>query len=91
MRPLSKVLFLSPLLHFSDFDSELSSDPCRSNYIVLPEGSTFLSVEHYGTSAYAITGRLVAQNPDETETVYFIKVSLPVSLRSTNENLNEVT
>lgn len=45
------------------------------DYLVLPEGSTFLSIEHFGTSNYGITGRVVARNPDRSESMYFIKVS----------------
>jgi hypothetical protein len=47
-----------------------------SQYLALPKGSIFLSVEHFATSVYAITGRLLARNPDGTETLYFLKVSL---------------
>lgn len=43
--------------------------PCSA----LPEGSTFLSVEHFGTSAWTITGRVMAQNPDGTQSEYFLK------------------
>ena len=48
----------------------------------LPEGSTFLSVEHFGTSAWTITGRLLAQNADGTEANYFLKV-LSILLENT--------
>lgn len=41
---------------------------------VLPEGSRLLSVEHFGISAWTITGRIVAQGADGTETSYFLKV-----------------
>lgn len=43
-------------------------------FLALPEGSTFLSVEHFGTSAWTITGRVVAQTRDGTESHYFLKV-----------------
>ncbi|ROV92123.1 hypothetical protein VSDG_07568 [Cytospora chrysosperma] len=39
----------------------------------LPKGSTFLSVEHFGTSAWTITGRVVAQNVNRIESNYFLK------------------
>lgn len=41
----------------------------------LPKGSTFLSVQHFGTSAWTITGRIVAQNVDGIESNYFLKVA----------------
>jgi protein-ribulosamine 3-kinase len=40
----------------------------------LPEGSTFKSVEHFGTSAWTITGRVVATDAGGDETSYFLKV-----------------
>lgn len=48
-------------------------------YLALPEGSTFISVEHFGTSAWTVTGRVVAQNPDGTQSDYFLKVSSHMS------------
>jgi len=44
----------------------------------LPQGSTFVSVEHSGTSAWTITGRLVALSGDGSEKTYFVKVSCAV-------------
>ncbi|KAF2748919.1 hypothetical protein M011DRAFT_399643 [Sporormia fimetaria CBS 119925] len=41
----------------------------------LPKGSTFRSVEHFGKSAYTITGRVVASDPDGSEKSYFLKVA----------------
>lgn len=42
----------------------------------LPAGSTFISVENFGTSAWTTTGRLVALDADGSEKLYFLKVSL---------------
>ncbi|KAK1765950.1 Fructosamine kinase-domain-containing protein [Phialemonium atrogriseum] len=39
----------------------------------LPEGSTFISVEHFGTSAWTITGRVIARSLDGSEQRYFLK------------------
>lgn len=33
-----------------------------------------MSVEHFGTSAWTITGRVVAQDADGGESSYFLKV-----------------
>ncbi|CAJ2501121.1 Uu.00g039740.m01.CDS01 [Anthostomella pinea] len=41
----------------------------------LPAGATFVSVEHFGFSAFTITGRLVARQKDGTETLCFLKVA----------------
>ncbi|KAF2812598.1 uncharacterized protein BDZ99DRAFT_474744 [Mytilinidion resinicola] len=41
----------------------------------LPEGRKFLSVEDFGTSAWTITGRIMALEPDGTEKAYFLKVA----------------
>lgn len=51
-----------------------------SVFAALPTGSTFISVEHFGTSAWTITGRVIASSPDGTETSYFLKVGLQKSL-----------
>lgn len=42
--------------------------------VALPQGSTFLSVENFGNSAWTITGRVIAREPDATEKSYFLKV-----------------
>lgn len=42
--------------------------------LVLPKGSTFVSVEHFGTSAWTVTGKVTARNEDGTESLYFLKV-----------------
>ena len=42
--------------------------------LALPQGTTFLSVENFGTSAWTITGRVVAMEPNGTEKPYFLKV-----------------
>lgn len=42
--------------------------------IALPQGTTFLSVENFGTSAWTVTGRVTALEPDGTEKPYFLKV-----------------
>ncbi|KAK0760796.1 hypothetical protein N5P37_005732 [Trichoderma harzianum] len=41
----------------------------------LPVGSTFVSVEQFGTSAWTITGRLTALERDGSEKAYFVKVA----------------
>ncbi|KAL1845019.1 hypothetical protein VTK73DRAFT_1320 [Phialemonium thermophilum] len=41
----------------------------------LPSGSTFVSVDHFGTSAWTITGKLVARSQDGEEEVYFLKIA----------------
>lgn len=41
----------------------------------LPARSTFISVENFGTSAWTITGRLVALDADGAEKVYFVKIA----------------
>ncbi|KAK8110224.1 uncharacterized protein PG998_006681 [Apiospora kogelbergensis] len=43
--------------------------------IALPEGSTFQSVEHFGHSAWTITGRVRANIADGEEQSYFLKVA----------------
>ncbi|KAI1087198.1 Fructosamine kinase-domain-containing protein [Rostrohypoxylon terebratum] len=40
----------------------------------LPAGSTFVSVEHFGTSAWTTTGRVLALDRDGSEKLYFLKV-----------------
>jgi protein-ribulosamine 3-kinase len=40
----------------------------------LPQGTTFLSVENYGKSAWTVTGKISALEPDGTEKPYFLKV-----------------
>jgi protein-ribulosamine 3-kinase len=42
--------------------------------VALPQGTTFLSVENFGTSAWTITGRVMTQELDATEKPYFLKV-----------------
>jgi hypothetical protein len=42
--------------------------------VALPQGIRFVSVEHFGTSAWTITGRLVALDPDGLEKLFFLKV-----------------
>lgn len=42
--------------------------------VALPKGTTFLSVENFGTSAWTVTGRVMALEPDGTEKPYFLKV-----------------
>ncbi|KAH7312662.1 Fructosamine kinase-domain-containing protein [Stachybotrys elegans] len=41
----------------------------------LPEGSKFVSIEHSHTSAYTITGRIMALNQNGEEQAYFLKVA----------------
>ncbi|CAL8576783.1 hypothetical protein XPA_002648 [Xanthoria parietina] len=41
----------------------------------LPQGTTFQSVENFGTSAWTITGRVMAIELDGTETPYFLKIA----------------
>ncbi|KAK4113335.1 hypothetical protein N656DRAFT_828446 [Canariomyces notabilis] len=42
----------------------------------LPAGSTFVSVEHFGTSAWTITGKVTARDADdESEQYYFVKIA----------------
>jgi hypothetical protein len=43
----------------------------------LPPGSTFISVEVFGTSAWTITGRILAREADGSEKPYFVKVGHP--------------
>ena len=45
-----------------------------SFFIALPKGRKFLSVENFGTSAWTITGRIMALEPDGSEKAYFLKV-----------------
>jgi hypothetical protein len=42
--------------------------------VALPQGTTFLSVENFGTSAWTVTGRVMALELDGTEKPYFLKV-----------------
>jgi protein-ribulosamine 3-kinase len=58
--------------------------------VALPQGTTFLSVERFGTSAYTITGRVMAQEPDATEKPYFLKVcSTAPFAKNESRNTNE--
>jgi fructosamine-3-kinase len=41
----------------------------------LPKGRTFVSVEHFGTSAWTITGKVTALGPDKSEEYYFVKIA----------------
>ncbi|KAH0526190.1 hypothetical protein TsFJ059_009546 [Trichoderma semiorbis] len=41
----------------------------------LPAGSTFVSIKHFGTSAWTITGRLITLDQDGSEKIYFLKVA----------------
>ncbi|KAK1764261.1 Fructosamine kinase-domain-containing protein [Phialemonium atrogriseum] len=41
----------------------------------LPQGSTFLSAEPFGTSAWTVTGKVMAREPDGTEKAYFLKIA----------------
>ncbi|KAL6810212.1 Fructosamine kinase domain-containing protein [Trichoderma camerunense] len=41
----------------------------------LPAGSTFVSIKHFGTSAWTITGRLIALGQDGYEKIFFLKVA----------------
>jgi hypothetical protein len=50
----------------------LSADVQRS--LALPPGSTFVSVEKFGTSVWTLTGRLLARGVDGSEKAYFLKV-----------------
>ncbi|KAB5555066.1 Fructosamine kinase-domain-containing protein [Coniochaeta sp. 2T2.1] len=43
--------------------------------IVLPEGSTFVSVQKYGSSAFTLTGKLLARDAGGSEKAYFLKVA----------------
>lgn len=45
-----------------------------TSIVALPQGTTFLSVENFGTSAWTVTGRVMAMEPDGTEKPYFLKV-----------------
>lgn len=51
----------------------LNIDDLTSVIAALPEGSTFISVEHFGISAWTITGRVIARSPDRSEQRYFLK------------------
>lgn len=42
---------------------------------VLPQGSTFVSVESFGNSAWTITGRVITLDASKQEKHYFLKVS----------------
>jgi fructosamine-3-kinase len=42
---------------------------------VLPPGSSFVSVEHFGKSVWTITGKITARGPDQSEEYYFVKVA----------------
>ncbi|KAL8704321.1 MAG: hypothetical protein Q9201_002507 [Fulgogasparrea decipioides] len=41
----------------------------------LQRGTTFLSVEHFGTSAWTITGKVTTKERDASEKLYFLKVA----------------
>src|SRR5436190_19066492 len=53
----------------------------------MPQGTTFLFVENYGNSAWTVTGKISALEPDGTEKLYFLKVCNTV-LFTTNESPN---
>jgi protein-ribulosamine 3-kinase len=59
------------------FQRPISQETLLINWssIALPPGSTFVSVENFGTSAWTITGRLVALDAERCEKVYFVKVA----------------
>ncbi len=53
-----------------------------------------MSVKHFGKSAWTITGRILAQDPDGSENTYFVKVRTALKLAPTdfvppNESLCE--
>lgn len=77
MRLLSRVSLM--LVHgrvkFEGYQKIKSVVGC----LALPEGSAFISVEHFGTSAWTVTGRVAAQNPDGTQSDYFLKASSQMS------------
>ncbi len=52
-------------------------EPPQLTHLVaaLPPGRTFVSVEHFGTSAWTITGRITAVGPDKSEEYYFVKIA----------------
>jgi fructosamine-3-kinase len=41
----------------------------------LPQGRNFVSVEHFRTSAWTITGKVTALGPDKSEEYYFVKIA----------------
>ena len=41
---------------------------------VLPAGSKILSADGHGSSAWSVTARINAENPDGTTAKYFLKV-----------------
>lgn len=47
--------------------------------LALPQDSTFISVEQFGTSAWTVTGRVVARDSDGTQSDYFLKASSQMS------------
>lgn len=40
----------------------------------LPPGITYVSVDPFGTSAWTVTGRVVAMNAEGVEVLFFLKV-----------------
>ncbi|KAH6848432.1 Fructosamine kinase-domain-containing protein [Chaetomium sp. MPI-CAGE-AT-0009] len=42
---------------------------------VLPPGSSFVSVRHFRTSAWTITGKVIALGPNGSEEYYFVKIA----------------
>ena len=52
---------------------------------VLPEGSTFVTVERFGTSAWTVTGRLTTTDADGEEVLYFLKVHCHITVSSDSE------
>lgn len=58
---------------------EYSSIESVVGCLALPEGSIFISVEHFGTSAWTVTGRVVARDSDGTQSDYFLKASSQMS------------
>ncbi|KAI1329084.1 Fructosamine kinase-domain-containing protein [Xylariaceae sp. FL0255] len=57
----------------AQLDSVLQLDPAVIR--ALPKDVTFVSAEHFGTSAWSTTGRLVGLDRDNTERQYFIKIA----------------
>ncbi|KAK4238065.1 protein-ribulosamine 3-kinase, chloroplastic [Achaetomium macrosporum] len=41
----------------------------------LPKGRTFVSVRHYGTSAWTVPGKITARGPGGSDEYYFVKVA----------------
>jgi protein-ribulosamine 3-kinase len=58
--------------------------------VALPAGLKFVSVEHFGISAWTITGRIIALRPDESEQTFFLKVPKMSSGNWVEINIDQV-